>query len=147
MRVQAAGAIARGLLEFAVYDLQPEIFQKVVLARLQQMADQASALDEALFRMHKDLYHLVDEVKDLFKLVMDRLPTGPADLNEIRIYLRTLIGWLNSDPWPHDPRLGGPVLTPAAIERKLRVSATRGPRLNKSKKLTPTSLRGNAAVW
>ena len=124
---QAAGAIARGLLEFAVHDLQPEIFQKVVLARLQQMADQASALDEAVFRMHKDLYHLVEEVNDLFKLVSDRLTTEPADLNEIRIYLRTLIGWLNSDPWPHDPRLGGPVLTPATIERKLRVSATRGP--------------------
>ena len=53
---EAAEAIARGLLEFAVFDLQPEIFQKVVLARLQQMTDQASALDEALFRMHKDLY-------------------------------------------------------------------------------------------
>ena len=48
-RTQAAEAIARGLLEFAVFDLQPEIFQKVVLARLQQMSDQASALDEALF--------------------------------------------------------------------------------------------------
>jgi hypothetical protein len=118
----AAGAIARGLLEFAVFELEPEIFQKVVLARLQQMSDQASALDEALFRMHKDLYHLVGDAKDLFTLVSDRLPPGRADLNEVKIYLTTLIGWLNADPWPQ--RLGGPALTPAAIERKLRVSAT-----------------------
>jgi hypothetical protein len=65
----AAGAIARGLFEFAVFDLQPEIFQRVVLARLQQMSDQASALDQALFRMHQDLYHLVKDARDLFKLV------------------------------------------------------------------------------
>jgi hypothetical protein len=71
---EAAEAIARGLLEFAVFDLEPEIFQKVVLARLQQMTDQAIALDQALFRMHKDLYHHATEVKDLFKLVSDRLP-------------------------------------------------------------------------
>ena len=121
---EAAGAIARGLVEFAIFDLHPEIFQKVVLARLQQMTGQASALDEALFRMYKDLYHLVDEVKGLFKLVSDRLPPGPADLSEIKIYLKTLIDWLNTDPWPQDQRLGGPALTPAAIERKLRIGAT-----------------------
>jgi hypothetical protein len=122
---EAAGPIARGLLEFAVYDLQPEIFQKVVLARLQQMTDQAGALDEALFRMHKDLYQLVDDMKELFQQVSDRLPLGPADLNEIRIYLNAMIGWLNTDPWPQDLRLGGPRLTPAVIERKLRVAVTR----------------------
>jgi hypothetical protein len=117
-----AEAIARGLLEFAVFELEREIFQKVVLARLQQMSDQASALDQALFRMHKDLYHLVGEAKDLFTLVSDRLPPGRADLNEVKIYLTTLIGWLNADPWPQ--RLGGPTLTPAAIERKLWINAT-----------------------
>ena len=118
-----AGAIARGLVEFAVFELQPEIFQKVVLGRLQQMTDQASALDAALFHMHKDLYCLVSDVKDLFKLVSDRLPPGPADLGEIKIYLKTLIDWLNTDPWPQHQRLGGPVLTPTAIECKLRISA------------------------
>lgn len=117
-----AEAIARGLLEFAVFELEPGIFQKVVLARLQQMSDQASALDQALFGMHKDLYHQVDGAKGLFQVVMDRLPPGRADLNEVKIYLTTLIGWLNADPWPQ--RRGGPRLTPAAIERQLRVSAT-----------------------
>ncbi len=121
---EAAEAIARGLLEFAVYDLQPDIFQKVVLTRLRHMADGAGALDTALLRMHEDLYHLAGETRDLFRDVMDRLPPGPADLHEIKIYLKTLIRWLNSDPWPRDQRLGGPVLTPAAIERKLRVSGT-----------------------
>jgi hypothetical protein len=121
---EVASAIARGLLEFAVFELQPEIFQKVVLARLQQMSDQSSALDAALFAMHKDLYHLAGAARQLFRQVMDRLPPVPADLNEVRIYLSTLIDWLNADPWPRDPRLGGPVLNPAAIERKLRVTGT-----------------------
>jgi hypothetical protein len=120
----AADAIARGLLEFAVFDLQPDVFQRVVQARLRQMTGQVSALDEALFRIHEDLYQLVDEVKDLFGLVSDRLPAGPANLREIKIYLNSLIDWLNTDPWPRHLRLGGPVLTPAAIERKLRVAAT-----------------------
>ena len=107
-----------------MYELQPEIFQKVVLARLQQMSDWASTLDEALFRMHKDLYHLVKEAEGLFTVVMDRLPPGRADLNEIKIYLKRLIIWLNADPWPRERGLGGPTLTPAIIERKLRVSVT-----------------------
>ena len=58
------------------------------------------------------------------KRVLDRLPPGPAHRGEIAVYLRTLIDWLNTDPWPRDRRFGGPVLTPAAIERKLRVTAT-----------------------
>jgi lipopolysaccharide biosynthesis regulator YciM len=123
----AASVIARGLVEFAVFDLQPEVFQKVVLARLQQLSDQASALDEALFRVHKDLYALVGDAQELFRQVMDRLPPGRADLGEVRIYLTALIDWLNTDPWPQDPRLGGPRLTPGGIERKLRVAAP-GPR-------------------
>jgi NACHT domain len=121
---EAAGAIACGLLEFAVFELEPEIFQKVVLARLQQMSGQASALNQALFRMHKDLYHQVEAAKELFILVMDRLPPGRADLNEIKIYLGTLINWLNRDPWPTYRRLRGTALTPADIEHKLRVSVT-----------------------
>ena len=45
--------IARGLLEFAVADLDPKLFQQVLLARLQRMeTDQASALDEALLGLH-----------------------------------------------------------------------------------------------
>ena len=61
---------------------------------------------------------------DQLKLVLDRLPPGPARRGEIAVYLRTLIDWLNTDPWPRDPQFGGPVLTPAAIERKLRITAT-----------------------
>jgi NACHT domain len=121
----AAEAITRGLVEFAVCELQPEIFQKVVLARLQQMSDQASALDQALFRMHEDLYYLVSaasEAKARFRLVSDRLPLARAGLSEVKLYLETLIGWLNTDPWPQDQRLRGPVLTPAVIERKLHVT-------------------------
>ena len=43
--------------------------------------------------------------------------------DEIVVYLKTLIDWVSTDPWPRDRRFGGPVLTPAAIERRLRVSA------------------------
>ena len=128
--------IARGLLEFAVADLDPKLFQQVLLTRLQRMeTDQASALDEALLGLHADLIaRLADEgkldaqrftsVMGHLKRVLDRLPPGPAHRGEIVAYLRTLIDWLSSDPWPRDRRFGGPVLTPAAIERKLRVTAT-----------------------
>ena len=121
----AALTIARGLLEFAVADLEPKLFQQVLLARLQRMeTDQASALDKALLGLHADLYRQFADVMEQLKLVLDRLPPGPARRGEIAVYLRTLIDWLNTDPWPRDPRFGGPVLTPAAIERKLRVTAT-----------------------
>ena len=46
----AAGrAIAAGLLEFAVYDLEPELFGQVLFARLDRFqTGQASALDQAM---------------------------------------------------------------------------------------------------
>ena len=117
----AALTIARGLLEFAVADLDPKLFQQVLLARLQRMeTGQASALDEALLSLHARF----DAVMDQLKLVLDRLPPGRAGRGEIAVYLRTLIDWLSTDPWPRDPQFGGPVLTPAAIERKLQVTAT-----------------------
>jgi hypothetical protein len=131
----AARTIARGLLEFAVADLEPDLFQQVLLARLQRMeTGQASALDEALLGLHADLVARLTALDDLdasrftgimghLGRVLDRLPPGPADRGEIAVYLATLISWLNSDPWPRDRRFGGPVLTPAAIERKLQVSA------------------------
>jgi hypothetical protein len=116
----AALTIARGLLEFAFADLEPKQFQQVLLARLQRMeTDQASALDEAML----DLHARFDSVMEQLKLVLDRLPPGPARRGEIALYLRTLIDWLNIDPWPRDPQFGGPVLTPAVIERKLRITA------------------------
>ena len=121
---EAAGTIACGLLEFAVFALEPENFQKVVLARLQQMTDQASALDKALYDLHSDLYARVDGTTDLLKRMLEGLPRGPAGHGEITIYLKTLIDWLGTDPWPRDPQFDGPVLKPAAIERKLRVTVT-----------------------
>jgi predicted lipoprotein with Yx(FWY)xxD motif len=52
----AALVIARGLLEFAVADLEPKAFQKVLLARLRRMeTGQASTLDKALLDFHSDL--------------------------------------------------------------------------------------------
>jgi hypothetical protein len=41
----------------------------------------------------------------------------------VTMYLRALISWLSSDPWPQHRRFGGPPLAPPAIERKLQVSA------------------------
>ena len=124
----AAMAIARGLLEFAVADLDPKLFQQVLLTRLQRMAtNQATVLDEALLGMHADLSVGFASVIEHLNQVMDRLPPGPAHRLEIVKYLRTLIDWLNSDPWPQDPQFGGPLLTPAAIERKLRVTAADRP--------------------
>ena len=117
----AALTIARGLIEFAVADLDPKLFQQVLMARLQRMeTGQASALDEALLGLHARFDSLMDQLK----LVLDRLPPGSAGRGEFAVYLRTLIDWLSTDPWPRDPQFGGSVLTPAAIERKLRVTAT-----------------------
>ena len=133
----AAMTIARGLLEFAIADLDPKVFQQVLLARLERMeVQQASGLDEALFALHADLVdRLVAQgeldagrfasVMSQLRRVLDHLPPGPAQLGEIAVYLRTLIDWLNVDPWPRDRRFGGPVLSPAAIERKLRITSAR----------------------
>jgi hypothetical protein len=52
--------------------------------------------------------------------------TGQAGPDEIVVYLRTLIEWLSSDPWPRDPRFGGSALSPAAIESKMRISVWAG---------------------
>jgi hypothetical protein len=120
---EAALIIARGLLEFAFADLEPKTFQQVLLARLERMElGEASALDEAMVGLHAQF----DSVIEQLKLVLDRLPPGPAHRGQIEVYLRALIDWLNTDPWPRD--LAGSALTPAAIERKLRVAATGGVR-------------------
>ena len=75
----AAMTIARGLLEFAVADLDPKLFQQVLLTRLQRMeTDQASALDEALLDLHADLAARFTGVMGQLKRVLDRLPPGPA---------------------------------------------------------------------
>jgi len=130
----AATAITHGLLEFAVADLEPRLYQKVLLARLQRMeTDQASALDQALLRQQASMSAVLagqgDREAELFARVMrqldrmlDRLPPTAADSSQIAVYLRTLISWLSSDPWPQRRRFGGPALTPAGIERKLRIS-------------------------
>ncbi len=56
----AAMSIARGLLEFAVADLDPKVFQQLLLARLDRMETSeasalASALDSAMLDLHADL--------------------------------------------------------------------------------------------
>ncbi len=108
--LEAAGTIARGLMGFAVLDLEQGVFQRVVLVHLHQ----ARARDDALSGMLKDLYGLAD----------DRLPPGPAGPGEIKIYLQTLIDWLNTDTWPTGQQFRKGLLTPATVECKLRVSAT-----------------------
>jgi hypothetical protein len=122
----AGMTIARGLLEFAVFKLDPETFKLVVQARLQRLADHADALDTAMLDLHADLTAGFAAVLEQLKQVLNRLPPGTAGRGEIVIYLTTLVAWLNKDPWPQDPQLHGPALTPAVIERKLRI-ATGGP--------------------
>ena len=135
----AAGrAVAGGLLEFAVRDLEPEWFGQVLFARLDRMqTDQASDLDQAMISLHADLaaqfahQHVVGA--DRFARVMgqlgrtlDRLPRGPADRGEVAVYLAGLIRWLDTDPWPQYMKVPGPALTPSLIERKLRIVSRRG---------------------
>ena len=54
--------------------------------------------------------------------VLDRVVPAAAGRDEIILYLRTLFDWLNTDPWPQASEVAGPALTPAAIERKLRIA-------------------------
>jgi hypothetical protein len=123
----AALTIARGLLEFAVADLDPKLFQQLLLRRLDRLAtDQASALDTALLGLHADLMARFTDVTEQLKRIVGRLPPGPAHWGEITLYLQALIDWLSTDPWPRDPRFDGPVLAPAGIERKLRITARGG---------------------
>ena len=132
--VIAGRAIAAGLMEFAVYDLQPQQFRQVLLARLDRLQDdQSSHLDQALLSVHADLaalfahYEIADAERSERVLgqvtrVLDRLPPGPADRGEVAVYLTTLIRWLSTDAWPQDISLGGPALNPASIERKLSLA-------------------------
>jgi hypothetical protein len=132
----AAGrAIAAGLLEFAVRDLEPDLFPQVLFARLDRMqADQARALDEAMAAVHADLaafavHRGVADADSSARLmsqlgrVLDSLP-GPADQSEVAVYLTVLSGWLNTtDPWLSDGRAGGMALPPASVERKLALAS------------------------
>jgi hypothetical protein len=73
----AALAIARGLLEFAVADLDPKLFQKVLMARLERMeAGQESALDRAMFGLHARFASVMEQLK----LVLDRRHRAAAGL-------------------------------------------------------------------
>ena len=68
---------------------------------------------------------LLDEVA--WTRILDQARAAPlpdaAERSGIALYLKTLVEWMNSDPWPRDRRFDGPVLTPAVIERKLRATA------------------------
>jgi hypothetical protein len=123
----AALTIARALLEFAVADLDPKLFQELLLRRLERLeAGQASALDTALLGLHADVMARFADVAEQLERVLDRLPPGPAHWGEITLYLQALIDWLSTEPWLLDPQFGGPVLAPAAIERQLRIAARGG---------------------
>jgi NACHT domain len=119
-----AAVIARGILETAIADLDPALFRHLLVARLQRIEEgQASALDETLFELQGDLIAGFTGMMEQFSRILERLPTKPAGRGEVAIYLTALIDWLNTDPWPRDRRFSGPVLTPAALERKMRVNA------------------------
>ena len=120
----AGTAIARGLLEFSVADVDPKLFQQLLLARLRRLeSGQASALDTHLLNLHADLVVGLAEVTQQLKRVLERLPPGPATRSEIVVYLKTLIDWVNIDPWPRE-QWWGHAITVSSIERKLRVSVT-----------------------
>ena len=80
--LEAARAIARGLLEFAVADLEPQVFQQVLMARLGRMetsqGEQDKARDEALLSLHADLMTGFTDVLTKLDPVLARLAPGPA---------------------------------------------------------------------
>jgi hypothetical protein len=127
-----AAVIARGLLEFAVADLEPANFQRVLMARLDRMAGgQADALDEAMLAVNLDLAaHFARQdaaagerfaqVTSQLRQIVERLPAGAADRGQVSLYLASLARWLSTNPWAQDARQGGPPLPPADVGRKLR---------------------------
>ena len=131
-RVTAA-VIASGLLEGALAELDPKRFQQVLLSRLRRMeANDTTVLDEAMLGLHADLAarFMASGQLDAQRFtsltvslgqVLDRLPPGPAGRGEVVVYLTMLIDWLNTDRWPDRGGHGGPVLSPAMIERELPV--------------------------
>lgn len=121
---QAAGlAIARGLLEFAVADLEPRWFQQLLLARLERMeAGQASELDRVLISLQGDLAVGFADVLVRLAQVLSMLPPGPAGRAEVVVYLRSLADWMNTDPWRREQGLDGRALVSAAIKRKLMIT-------------------------
>jgi uncharacterized protein (UPF0335 family) len=129
---EAALTIARGLLEFAVSDLEPKLFQQVLMARLERLdTGKSKALDEALLSVQADLIVRLDAKDELdsrrytilighLKRILDQSPGAPANVGEVAIYLKTLIDGLSTDPWPY--RFDEPPLAPAAIEQTLSVT-------------------------
>lgn len=128
-----AAVIASGLLEGALAELDPKRFQQVLLSRLRRMeANDTTVLDEAMLGLHADLAarFMVSGQLDAQRFtsltvslgqVLDRLPPGPAGRGEVVVYLTTLIDCLTTDRWPDRGGHGGPVLSPAMIERELQV--------------------------
>jgi hypothetical protein len=101
-------AITAGLLEFAVRDLEPDWFERVLFARLDRIAcGQSSGLDQAQLTIHADLAaqfaahdaagvarfaQLIDQLGH----VLDRLPPSVADEVKVKVYLATLAGQAHS---------------------------------------------------
>ena len=112
-------AIAAAVLDFAVHELEPELYNQAQPARLARVAaNEASPLDRALVI----LAGLTGSMAEL----LDRLPPGPAGIAEVTAYLNGLVEWLDTDPWPQDDAFGGwPALVPSQIERKLKISTER----------------------
>jgi hypothetical protein len=51
-------------------------------------------------------------------------PADDANRQEVVLYLEALVRWLNADPWPGS--FGGHTLSPATIERKLKIADSNG---------------------
>jgi hypothetical protein len=124
--LQVARTIARGLLEFAVHGLEPDVFQDVLKARLDRMQktqeDRDRALDETLLGLHADLMAGFADVLEKLDFVLAQLAPGPARRTEILVYLGVLIDELGADAWVYH-WYDGSALGEAAIERKLYVTS------------------------
>jgi hypothetical protein len=117
----AAMITARGLLEVGIADLYPNVYQRLLSARLQRLeSHQASPQDMALMGLLGDLAARSADVLEQLKRVLDQLPPGPADRGEVTVYLSTLISALSMDRWATHPLFKGPALRPSSIKRRLR---------------------------
>jgi hypothetical protein len=115
-RLAVSRAIAAAVLDFAVHELEPELYGEAQPARLARAAvGEAGPLGRVLI--------IVAGLVGNMSEVLDRLPPGPGGIAEVTAYLTALEEELDSDPWPQDEGFGGwPALVPSQIERKLEIS-------------------------
>jgi hypothetical protein len=125
LRVEIAGILNRvGAASVALEEVR-DSESGIDVNRSLELAEALAALAQDFGEFSFLLAEVHATLADI-RQVLDQMVLTAAGRDEIVLYLRTLKDWLNSDPWPKRSEFAGPELTPAAIERKLRIASSGG---------------------